>query len=75
MALPHIRTMWRKPAELSKKIEETANMNLKEVVRLLPVSYPLPRPVLGTSFHVGNLFQVSLSLSLLLIPLIYTYTS
>jgi len=57
VALPHIRTMWRKPAELSKKIEETANMNLKEVVRLLPVSYPLPRPVLGTSFHVGNLFQ------------------
>jgi len=57
VALPHIRTMWRKPEELSKKIEETANMNLKEVVRLLPVSYPLRRPVLGVSFHVGNLFQ------------------
>lgn len=57
VALPHIRHMWRKPAELSKKIEETANQNLKEIVRLLPVSYPLKREILGHSFHVGNMFQ------------------
>ena len=58
VALPHIRNMWRRPAELSKKIEETANMNLKDIVRVLPVSYPLQREILGHVFHVGNLFQV-----------------
>lgn len=57
VALPHIRKMWRKPAELSKKIEENANLNLKEIIRLLPISYPLQREVLGTAFHVGNMFQ------------------
>jgi len=57
VALPHIRSMWRKPAELSKKIEENANINLVEIVRHLPISYPLQREVLGTAFHVGNLFQ------------------
>jgi len=57
VALPHIQKMWRKPDELGKKIEENANMNLKEIVRLLPISYPLQREVLGTAFHVGNTFQ------------------
>jgi len=57
VALPSIRSMWRKPAELSRKIEENANNNLKDIVRLLPISYPLQQEVLGTAFHVGNLFQ------------------
>ena len=58
VALPHIERMWRKPAELSKKIEEGVNENLAQIIRLLPVSYPLRSLVLGTAFHVGNLFQV-----------------
>jgi len=57
LALPHIERMWRKPAELSKKIEEGANQNLSQIIRLLPVSYPLRSMVLGAAFHVGNLFQ------------------
>lgn len=57
VALPHLKNMFRKPEELSKKIEESVGANLKEIIKLLPTSYPLDETILGTNFFVGNLFQ------------------